>query len=838
MNRHQLRPWLYASVAVALFAGLLFFQIDTKELYQSLQTQLKKTGIQLDAKSLNLSLMYTGSIRLDDAHIQAKAFDAEIQQLYLDLDLPALLTGKPIAQALFLHHAEINVLNSDKDVWLGLAQTDSIKLKRIDISQSEIHFEQQHITLEKADLDIRDIGRNKNPRVELRAHIGDGRVDAHGYLHLKRGELTKGFGRIRLFDVPVSTWFDGTSLKTLSGSITSHINQDTSWQSFGHISIQGEDKTPFELRVKILGNQGSFLAIDEMVINHKAIGAVQFTGQCEQASECAFVVNSKKIVAEPLLQALNIHSTTDLTLDNFQASVDFSGGQWFTSAEVAWPAFEYEAALDNSTKTIHMPSAKLQLSNLIWKNSKTWQINNLALLATEKDESDMEFNTIRYEVGHLELQLSLHQSTFWLPLSQWSFIQPFNIQQNIQGKGYLDGTISLGFTHDDLTDMNVNLDITHAEVRTQDMFKPLDTPLQLQGELLWEEDKLPSYVSLSMGLSESTFKLRHEQNEWFFSDMEINFDELKDVGIEFPESWSAWHGYIRGSTTLSVPEKDIVISQADVDLIQFGKDKHRVDGQIQTDGQRWQVQNLRWSQGKNLAEFFSRENNQFDIEAESLDGKALLLLQSLPFKAFGKLKSKILHLPFGNLTDISADYQVYGEDDHRELSLGDFKCSFYEGSLAAKDVRVSTINDALNLHGTIQVGGIHLNNWLWLHKQFGTHLEATIYATLNLEGNFGEKQTLLNWKGDGDVTVYNGKWLFHNKNITADKVSLNLRRRKEFNAQFNIKDGKKHGKGNIRMDTEGQVSGGMTWLDKNYQFSKVWPNFKFEEIIATGSEQP
>jgi hypothetical protein len=316
--------------------------------------------------------------------------------------------------------------------------------------------------------------------------------------------------------------------------------------------------------------------------------------------------------------------------------------------------------------------------------------------------------------------------------------------------------------------------------------------------------------------------------------MEINFDQLKEVGIVLPKQLLPWHGYIRGSTTLSVPDKDIIISQADIDLIQFGKGKHVVVGQIQTDGKQWQVQNLRWSQGKNLAEFFSRKNNQFDIVAESLDGQALLLLNALPFQTHGKLQSKALRLPFGTLSHVLSSYKT-GET---ELQLIDFTGNFYEGSLAANKVVVQTIDDALNMRGTIQVGGIHLNNWLWLHKQFGTHLEATIYATLNLEGNFGDKQSLINWKGDGDVTVYNGKWLFHDKNISADKVSLNLRRRKEFNTDFSIKDGKKRGKGTLRIDEKGQVSGSLHWLDKTYQFSKSWPNFKFEEVAAESTTQP
>ncbi|MDQ7004414.1 MAG: hypothetical protein Q9N67_05690, partial [Ghiorsea sp.] len=55
----------------------------------------------------------------------------------------------------------------------------------------EIHFDQHHLTLEDVALDIRNIGKNKNPRIELQAHIGSGRIDAHGYLNLKQGRFIK-----------------------------------------------------------------------------------------------------------------------------------------------------------------------------------------------------------------------------------------------------------------------------------------------------------------------------------------------------------------------------------------------------------------------------------------------------------------------------------------------------------------------------------------------------------------------------------------------------------------------------------------------------------------------
>ncbi len=831
MQKQQLRTWLYAGVAVALVFGLALSQVDSQNMYQTLQDRLAKSGVKIQAESISLSPMYMGAIRLDGVIIQSDTFDAEVQRFFIDLDLAALLTGKAIAQALYLQDADINITQESQDDWLSLLKNDAFKLKRIDISQSEIHFEQQHLTLEKVDLDIRDIGKNKNPRLELRAHVGDGRIDAHGYLHIKRGEITKGFGRVKLFDIPFNNWNQGTNIQTLSGSITSHLNQDESWQSFGHLSLQTDTAKPIEVRAKIIGDNTTFLSIDEMVFNHQKIGAVQVTGQCETVQNCNFIMDSKKIAATPLLNILNIQGTTNANLENTHITTSYSDGQWFTSADTSWQSFDYTLKQNNDKeKTIVMPTSRLKLSNFIWHNAASWQINQLSLFSsvdenTTADSADIELIQATYDAGVLDIPINLNQTSYWLPFSQWLLADKLAPE----GQGTMKGYINLTFAHDVLTQADIQLDATDVELRSGEVYKPNHIPLTLHGRLSWAEDKLPDYAEIGFKLDESTFHLRHEKTRWFFSDMDIDFDALAEVGIRLPQPWQTWHGYIRGETTLHIPEKNIIIEQADVDLIQFGKDHHIVDGQIQTDGKIWHVQNLHWMQDKNEAEFFGGANNHFDIQAESLDAQALILLQSLPFQPLGNIKTKALRLPFGTLSQVEADYQVTDSS----LDLSTFKSKFYEGTLKSEKVRVFPKDKQVTMKGTIQVGGIRLNNWLWLHKQLDAHLEASVYATLNLEVDFDINQHLTAWKGDGEVSIYNGLWLLNGSNIKADKLIANIRKRKEFNASFTVKNERTKGKGKFRIDEDKNVSGQLLWLGTTYNFNKTWPHFKYQESQVT-----
>jgi len=825
MKQRQLRTWFIASAAAVLALGLGISQLDSNKIYHQLQSSLAASGIQLQADNLSLSLMYTGSIRLDNVHIQSDTFEADAQRLFIDLNLAALLTGEAVPQAIYLQFSDINIIQNEQSDWLTLLQNDSFKLKRINITRSEIHFEQQHLTLESVDLDIRDIGKNRNPRMELQAHIGDGRIDAHGYLRLKRGEIHKGFGRVKVIDVPLNHWKHDTTLGTLSGSITSHLNPDSSWQSFGHISLQKEHKNTLELRVKIIGNhQQKFLSIQDLVLNHKDMGALQISGDCTTIHACKFSMLSKAIKLEPLAALLQTQSIAKGKMKEIQIRTELNNGHWMSYAKANWEDIEYIQYVDNeTTRRLDILPTTLQISDFQWTNNNSWSINKVSLTSSNHAVADISIDKVSFHNNALSLPFTLTKAKQWLPITQWLWPK-----ESIAGKGTVDGTIKLTLQHNQLTSADISLDASQVAISSLPFSKPKNIPFNLAGKLLWEEEKLPAFAELGMTLGESTFKLRQEDKHWHFNNLDVDFDQLKEDGIQLPEFWKPWYGYIRGNTTLHIPHETIVIEEANIDLIQFGKDRHYVDGQIIIDGTLWDVENLHWTHEKNEAEFFGGKNNQFDIVAESLDVQALALLQSLPFLPHGKLKTKALRLPFGTLSDVSANYQSMDES----LALKTFKSKFYEGTLHAEQVDVFTQDENIAMRGTIQVGGIHLNNWLWLHKQFNTHLQATVYATLNLHGEFDEKQRLASWKGDGDVSIYNGVWLFNNKNLKADKLNVKLRKRKEFNATFNVKDGKYKGSGTLRIDEEKQVSGQLKWLDKTYIFAKTWPKFRFKEEVA------
>jgi len=112
MKQRQLRTWFITSAAAVLALALGISQLDSNKIYHQLQSSLAASGIQLQADNLSLSLMYTGSIRLDNVHIQSDTFEADAQRLFIDLNLAALLTGEAVPQAIYLQFSDINIIQN------------------------------------------------------------------------------------------------------------------------------------------------------------------------------------------------------------------------------------------------------------------------------------------------------------------------------------------------------------------------------------------------------------------------------------------------------------------------------------------------------------------------------------------------------------------------------------------------------------------------------------------------------------------------------------------------------------------------------------------------------
>ena len=826
--RQSSRRWIFASVVAAFVLTLIVGNIDKTKLYHAIKTQLAQSGVTLDAKSLSLSPMYMGSISLSNVNIQTQAFTLHAEQVSIDLNLAALLTGKGLPQALYIRFAEINVLQTEKDAWLNFIESERFKLKRIDISQSEIHFEQQHITLEKTDLDIRDIGNNKNPRAELRAHIGDGRIDAHGYLHLRHGKITRGFSRIKLIDIPLSFISHDTTLETLTGSITAHMYQDKPWQTFGHLALKRNNRNYLELRGKLKASEAKLFVISDMVLKIKDAGNVQISGSCDTWNTCQIISQSTSLNLESITNLFNNtkykHFAQSNSLKNILIQTDWNPDNFNSQGQFSWKKINYTLSTPlPQKKEVNIDAGKFTFEGLSFSNKAHWHLRSATISTTDDKDASINITSATLQPDYWKVPLQLQHSSLWLPLSQIILDQQTH-KQNISGDGILTGHLVISRTAEQDHSINFDLDASQTSFSWLGYKKPKNIPLTLQGDIIWEDGEVqPSFLQSTIQLADSYASITFKPSMLSLQNMTVDFNQLSNQGIVLAQTLQYWHGNIAGNLNIDLEQQQLLHAQ--LQLHDLGAKNHHLTGNINYADKLWHIPQLSWAFGENQVQFTTNQQANVNIHAESLDSTGLTGLLQLPLTATGHFTAQKLILPFGRLNQVVASYKL----NEHQFTLKKFKSHFYQGNLRAKKLSISAQNNQLYISSIVQAGGVRLNNWQWLQKQFDGYLEGNIYATLNLDAHFDPQGKLNNWQGDGDIMVYNAKWLLNNKNIQADKLALSLRKRKQFTAAFNITERQQKSSGRITIDADANVAGHFIWQNKSFKLHKTWPHLHYQK---------
>ena len=805
-------------MAAALLVGLTFLQLDNQKIYSSLQHELALSGITLEAKNVSLSPIYTGSILINEAKISSKDFQLQAPRIFIDLNLAALLTGKALPQALYVQLASIELQHTNQEIWLKMAESSKLKLKRIDISQSEIHLLQQHLTLEKVDLDIRDIGKNKNPRVELQARIGEGRLDAHGFFRLKHGKITKGFGRLKVIDVPTTFIKHQTALQTLNGSITAHLNPDKTWQSFGHIALKNNGKNAVELRGKLVGTPEQYLHIHDMILTIQDAGAIQVTGDCTSSQNCAIQSRTENLKLDPIWALSSISPKQNTQTIKGQTGAINIQSLWKNNiltndGEIRNATIEY--TLGNTPALQSVKGINLRFSNLTRHHSADWNVENITI--TDQSQGILTVQKAAFSNTEWKLPITLNESAL-LPVISNLVLNQLSIAPTITGNGGSSGSINLSGHGVLLDSAAFELDATHTFLQWYEFQKPEQVELTLNGNIKHLNAPQTLQADFSLALENASAHLK-KTTGWQLSQFNADFSQLKERGVQFPYTPQ---GQVSGTADFS--EDFSAIHAARINMNQLTIGEHVLNGNIKKKKQRWSTESLSWQYNKNIADISHDKRGNIHISASKIDTDGIQTLQTLPFSVRGSIDSKSLMLPFAILKDFSSRF----ESSANKIILNNVRGTLYEGSIRANSFEIEHIDNKQIYKGQLQAGGVRLKDWRWFNKQFQTILKGNLYSTLNIQASFDEEQKLSEWKGDGDLLVYNGSWLLHNHELETRKLELSFKRRDTFTSKVKLTHKDVQGHGKLIIDQQGTCSGDLNIYDKVYQFSGNWPVLEYQ----------
>jgi hypothetical protein len=305
--------------------------------------------------------------------------------------------------------------------------------------------------------------------------------------------------------------------------------------------------------------------------------------------------------------------------------------------------------------------------------------------------------------------------------------------------------------------------------------------------------------------------------------MAVDLNRLNRQGIELADPIRPWHGAVAGSIRIDLAQQQL--REAQLRLHKFGANKHQLTGYINHVNGQWRIPQLIWNFAQNHARFTTNPHGQVNIHAEYLDGAGISSLLQLPLTVEGHFSAQKLDMPWGMFTQASADYKL----DAHQLHYTRFKSRFYQGSIQARKLDMVATDKQLHITARVQAGGISLQRWLWLHKQFDGYLEGNLYATLNLNADFTPQGKLRRWQGDGDIMVYNASWLLNQKRVQASRLALSINKREKFFATFDMFKHGQRGNGRITIDTDSTISGQFHWQAQRFQLYKNWPNLHYQQ---------
>jgi len=372
---------------------------------------------------------------------------------------------------------------------------------------------------------------------------------------------------------------------------------------------------------------------------------------------------------------------------------------------------------------------------------------------------------------------------------------------------------SITFEKQSTQTLRFHLDAKQASLNWQQYSKPENIDLKLNGQITWQRTQ-PVVWKSNIQLGDSKAHIQYRQGNIQLQQLNIDMDALREQGVTFPV---AWHGQLRGFIHLNdkqQPQKMHLVCK------DFGYAKQHITGEARLQKQQWLIPELVWQMDKSRLVLHSDKHGHVHIQSPYLDARALTILTQSPLHGSGHLNIDELSMPFGTLNAFNGSYRFA----RQTLQLPSWKAVFYKGKLHGKNLKIQVKEQQLHLQGRIQAGGIRLNRWLWLHKQFDGYLEGSAYATTHLNASFDGNNQLQQWQARGDIMVYNAGWFLGDKHIQAKKFALSLNKKIELDAKLSITSQQQQYHGKLHIDEQKHISGYIQQGEQRYILSKTWPH--------------
>jgi len=329
----------------------------------------------------------------------------------IGIRLLPLLLGKIEVDTLDIHDSVI--LLRPEAIQPTSSAISSLPFERIRLVRSQIQTFDGSDLLNNLHLELRNIGANRETLWDLQAQQINHSVSGHGRLNFYNGEISNGFGKLKLDRVPLArlravtpsslfTWFED-SQGNLSGSLTLDITRNQTWAVFGEVRLKENDQSvPLKLRGKLEHPESGLLIWHDSFIHFSENAVAAIDGNCRNGM-CETSIDAINIDLKtwyPLLpETVSFHKQIN-GLTNLNAHIQWDDHRWDSSA-----AFKLKDASYLHNELEHsLPDIELQ-SEELHGDKNSWLAKAILSSADAKGEmaiqSSQKSNGIKEYAGQL-----------------------------------------------------------------------------------------------------------------------------------------------------------------------------------------------------------------------------------------------------------------------------------------------------------------------------------------------------------------------------------------------------------------------------------------------------
>jgi len=817
-----LRRTLVAGAVLLALASMLAVRLNAARISQHFYAQVSQaTDVRLSADQSGLTLMHGIGLRLERVSMQHRQFQMQAGHMVVSLRLLPLLLGKIEVNTLDIHDATI-VIQPDA-LQPTSAAISSLPVQRIALIRSQILTPDGKELLNNLHLDLRNIGLNRETLWELNAKQGDESISGNGRLLFRAGELTSGFGKLKLIRFPLLRlqsfvpatlmgWLQ-TEGELLDGAFTLDINKAQAWSLFGEASVEnGKAVRTVSLRGKLNHAESGRLSWRDSFVHFGKHGVVAITGACQQG-HCQTTLEAEQVPLSQWSQLLpaklawahTIKSTTQL-----KADIQWQQASWRGHADMALSDASFHAGeSDHPLPDMHLKIATLS------GNADGWKTEMAITAAADDGLIHLQGGQQRHGDVSLDFDAKSAGAGLWSPLSNM-LLASLQIKPALQATGKISGTLHLQ-QHGDASEVRSELNADAAQLTYPAwLVKPEGVAAHGQATIRWQGTKVVAAALKGWQLGEATLgRLDWQVNTrkakksalaetarqtLSIRQLNVDFDQLKERGVQLPALLPDWHGALSGSGSTNWPVQmagklpsksndqqmagDEQQTAATAQQLPARKQQHtisemaaRLTGKWKLDGfgiDDWQthgavhaVRGRFASDRLQLDGRYGKATLQGSYQAATGRGEIDLLdgvlnrgvTDAVPsYWSQLSLKGRIRHAELLFLGNRWQDIQSRYKLARGRLMLQQFNATLAGGALTARQLALTARPDGLGVEGDLRAKNIRLHQLASLGDWLQADISGKLHANLLLHGTIGQSSPQAWQRSNGDMLIYDGSW--------------------------------------------------------------------------------